>query len=144
MYFGAFICGLFMRDRSAVVIVESNKVLLIKRTRKKAVYYVFPGGGIEQGETPEAAAEREALEELGLKVKVRTKFAEVLFNGTQHYFIADILAGILGSGQGEEYTDKGTDRGTYTPVWVGIEKLCTLDVRPQEIAIQIKTCWEEK
>lgn len=41
-----------MRDRSSVVLIENNKVGLIKRIRDGSVYYVFPGGGIEDGETP--------------------------------------------------------------------------------------------
>ena len=37
-----------MRDRGSVVIIENGKVALIKRSRARAVYYVFPGGGIEK------------------------------------------------------------------------------------------------
>lgn len=50
-----------MRNRGSVVIAENGKVILIKRVRNESVYYVFPGGGIEEGETPEQAAKREAL-----------------------------------------------------------------------------------
>ncbi len=35
---------------------------LIKRIRNGSVYYVFPGGGIEEGENPETGAKREAFE----------------------------------------------------------------------------------
>lgn len=37
-----------MRDRASVVIIENQKVALIKRINAGAVYYVFPGGGIEK------------------------------------------------------------------------------------------------
>lgn len=53
-----------MRNRGSVVIVENDKVGLIQRIRDSSVYYVFPGGGIENGETPEEGAKREAFEEL--------------------------------------------------------------------------------
>jgi len=59
-----------MRNRASVVIVENNKVALIRRVREGLVYYVFPGGGIENGETPEEASKREAFEELGEEVQV--------------------------------------------------------------------------
>lgn len=75
-----------MRDRSSVVIIENQKVVLIQRIRDGSIYYVFPGGGIENGETPEAGAKREALEELGVEVKVKECISEVEFNGTQYFF----------------------------------------------------------
>lgn len=45
-----------MRNRASVVIIENGKVLLIQRVRNGSTYYVFPGGGIENGETPEEGA----------------------------------------------------------------------------------------
>ncbi|MBE4909800.1 NUDIX domain-containing protein [Bacillus luteolus] len=58
--------GIVFRDRASVVIIDYFKVGLIKRIREGTDYFVFPGGGIENGETPEDGAKREALEELGL------------------------------------------------------------------------------
>jgi len=59
-----------MRNRGAVILVENDEVALLQRTRDGIVYYVFPGGGIENGETPEEGTEREALKELDVHVKV--------------------------------------------------------------------------
>ena len=52
----------------AKVIVRSNNgnVLLAKSSYKKS--WQIPGGGVEDGESPEEAAIREAREELGLKI----------------------------------------------------------------------------
>lgn len=58
-----------MRNRGSVVIVENDKVGLIQRIRDGSVYFVFPGGGIENEETPEEGAKREAFKELGVEVK---------------------------------------------------------------------------
>ena len=41
-----------LRNRGSAIIIENQKVVLIKRNRNKCVYYVFPGGGIKEGETP--------------------------------------------------------------------------------------------
>ncbi|WP_370529779.1 NUDIX domain-containing protein [Alkalihalobacillus sp. AL-G] len=47
-----------MRERSSVILIKQKKVALIKREWNEEVYYVVPGGGIEQGESPEQTAIR--------------------------------------------------------------------------------------
>ena len=128
-----------MRDRSSVVIIENEKSVLIQRIRDGSIYYVFPGGGIEKGETPQAGAKREALEELGVEVKVNECISKVEFNGTQYFFLSEIISGTLGTGQGEEYTDEKRGRGTYLPMWVSIESLSSIDVRPNEVALKVQS-----
>lgn len=132
-----------MRDRSSVVIVkEGSKVGLIKRIRNESVYYVFPGGGIENEETPEEGAKREAYEELGVVVKINNCISEIEFNGTQYFFLAEIISGIFGSGQGEEYTDEKRGRGVYRPIWIDIEKLSLINVIPKEVALKIQSLFK--
>jgi len=47
-----------IRNRSVAIIVQEGKIALIKRIREGKTNYVFPGGGIEEGETPEEATKR--------------------------------------------------------------------------------------
>lgn len=131
-----------MRDRGSVVLVvliENKKVGLIKRIRDASVYYVFPGGGIKDDETPEEATKRESLEELGVEVKVNECISKVEFNGRQHFFLSEIIKGTFGTGKGDEFTDKNRNRGTYFPMWVDIRKLSSIDVRPKEIALKVQS-----
>ena len=109
-----------MRDRGSVVIVEKGKVALIKRIRDSSVYFVFPGGGIENGETPKEGAKREALEELGVEVKINEYLTKIEYNGTQYFFLTEIINGTFGTGLGDEYTDKERARGIYLPMWIDI------------------------
>ena len=55
-------------------------------------------------------------------------FQKVEFNGTQYFFLSEIISGALGTGQGEEYIDKNKDRGTYLPMWIDIISLSSIDV----------------
>lgn len=127
-----------MRNRSSSILIAHNKVALIKRVREKGVYYVFPGGGIEEGETPEEAAVRETLEELGVQIAIREYFETISLNGTQYYYLADIVGGEFGTGQGEEMQKNELERGTYQPIWVDINSLFTIDVKPKEISEKIQ------
>ena len=116
-----------MRTRAGIILIENDKVALIERHRAGLDYYVFPGGGMDEGETPEEAAVREAFEELGVEVAVRQKIAIVHFNhSTQVYFLVEREGGEFGSGTGEEFTDSDPDdpeQGVYIPIWMPIENL---------------------
>jgi 8-oxo-dGTP diphosphatase len=101
-----------LRNRGSVILIENSKVVLIRRVREGQIYYVFPGGGIEKGETPELATKREAFEELGVKINVYECFDKVEYNGTQYFFLANIVEGEIGTGMGEEFTDTNRNRGT--------------------------------
>jgi mutator protein MutT len=56
-------------NAASVALIDRDKVLLIQRARKPYFgMWSLPGGRLEPGETPEQAAEREILEEVGLSV----------------------------------------------------------------------------
>lgn len=124
------------------MLIEDDHVALIRRERSGAApYYLFPGGGIEVGETAEEAAVREAYEERGIQVRLEGLLGVVEFNGnTQRYFRASRVAGTFGTGNGEELTAPMTsDTGSYTPVWMPLDELQRLDVRPRALATLVAT-----
>ncbi|GIN86218.1 DNA mismatch repair protein MutT [Heyndrickxia sporothermodurans] len=132
-----------MRNRGAAIILENNKVALIKRNRDGHGYYVFPGGGFEKGETPDLATKREVYEELGVEIKVHECFEKVEYSGTQYFFLSEIIGGEFGTGMGAEFTDTNRNRGTYEPVWVEIDKLSLIDIRPREVALKIEKLFKQ-
>lgn len=122
--------------RARVVIVRDDALALIERRRDDSVYYVFPGGGVEPGETAEVAAAREAWEELGLRVVVGACIAEMVARDRcQRFFLATPIGGTLGTGRGAEMAGEYPPaRGTYRAVWLPLAALSGVTVYPPVVA----------
>ena len=117
-----------MRTRAGIVLIEDNKVALIERHRAGLDYFVFPGGGVDEDESPEQGAIREAMEELGIQVAIKQKVAEIHFGRTSKhiYFLVERVSGEFGTGTGEEFTDANPEdpqEGIYVPIWMPLEEL---------------------
>jgi len=129
-----------MRIRAGIVLIENNKVALIERHRAGLYYFVFPGGGVDDDESPEQAAIREAMEELGIEVALKQKVAEVQLGqkSRQIYFLAEQTGGEFGTGIGEEFTNSDpndSDEGIYIPVWIPIDELLLhKNIHPADVA----------
>jgi len=124
-----------MRIRAGCILIEDNRIALIERHRAGRHYFTFPGGGVDKGESHEAAAMREMQEELGLHVRVIRKVAEVHFNGNlQPYFLVETIAGEFGSGTGEEFGEYDPFHGTYHPLWMPIAEILENNVVPRQLA----------
>jgi 8-oxo-dGTP pyrophosphatase MutT (NUDIX family) len=124
-----------MRTRSAIILIEEDKLALIERRRAGRHYFSFPGGGVDEGESPQQAAIREAEEELGIQVEIKQKVAEVIFNGNpQYYFLAQKISGEFGTGIGEEYGEFNPMHGTYHPIWMLLADVPNNNVLPRELA----------
>jgi len=81
------------KDKNAVAIIvnNDNKILLLKRGAGAPWMpnkWSLVGGGIEKGETPQKAIEREILEETGLEIKkfVKTLTIERHADSIEHLF----------------------------------------------------------
>ncbi|MCI0765231.1 NUDIX domain-containing protein [Bacillus sp. TL12] len=124
-----------IRNRGVAIIIQNDKIALIKRIRNNEVYFVFPGGGIEEDETPEEATVREVYEELGVHIEIQKLVTKYEYKGTQYFYEARIIDGVFGTGKAEEFIT--VDRGHYIPVWIPIQELFNLNIKPYEIAKMI-------
>lgn len=75
-----------MRNRSIVFVIRDQKILVEKLFVDNRFFYSIPGGGIEEGETPEETALRELKEECGLEGTIKRKLTEIyLSDGSTEY-----------------------------------------------------------
>jgi 8-oxo-dGTP pyrophosphatase MutT (NUDIX family) len=124
-----------LRTRSGIILIKDGNLALIERHRLDGHYFSFPGGGVDEGESLQEAAIREAKEELGLFVVIKQKAAEVHFGEkVQHYFLVEGVGGEFGSGTGEEYGEYNPIHGTYYPIWMPLADVPDNNVVPHELA----------
>jgi 8-oxo-dGTP pyrophosphatase MutT (NUDIX family) len=125
-----------MKPRSAVVLIQNDKIALIERHRSGRHYFSFPGGKIQADETPAIAAAREIMEELGLEVKIGQLVAEVWYRDTpQYYFLVENSADMFGDATGSEMSSAPESRkGSYLPVWMAVDDLISQPVLPKLMA----------
>ncbi len=137
-----------MRVRAAAILIEHDQVALIERHRSGRHYFTFPGGGVEEGESPVQAVVREMEEETGLRVVVQRKLGEAWFHGNrQEYFLVSTVGGVFGTGLGEEYqpapAEKMRSFGSYRPLWMPLAELPDHHVLPVEVAALVFRSSEE-
>ena len=91
-----------MKKVTAAIIEKNGQILITQRPRgdKLGLKWEFPGGKIEQGETPEQCLVREIKEELNLDIKITGHF----MNSNYKYetgeielicYLAEITGGVL-------------------------------------------------
>jgi 8-oxo-dGTP diphosphatase len=101
---------------AAVILIEQDgKVLLVRRVNEpRRGCWTFPGGFVDAGEDPARAAERECLEETGLKVRV-TGLIDVI-SGQEHKRGAHIIIVYRGQMiQGEPIAQDDVDQVAFFP-----------------------------
>jgi 8-oxo-dGTP diphosphatase len=118
-----------------VLIVRHSRVALIERVRPGQHYWVFPGGGVEDGETIAAAALREAAEELGaevtlgsLRVLVHVRQQDGSWQ-RQWCFDASTDTDEIAIVAGPELAAPAED-GTYQAVWLDLAQIAGRQIWP--------------
>jgi 8-oxo-dGTP pyrophosphatase MutT (NUDIX family) len=89
----------------ALLVTPDDRVLLIHERLQVGTHWLTPGGGLEPGETPAAAAARETFEETGLEIVIPDdvpafstrrlwSWAGVDYDQIDHFFLARVPAAV--------------------------------------------------
>ncbi|HEY1097145.1 MAG TPA: NUDIX domain-containing protein [Alphaproteobacteria bacterium] len=117
--------------RAGGIVIHDDKVLLIHRLRDDLQFYVFPGGGLEQGETIQQGIVREIKEETNQDVTVdHILYHHDLIDDSDQYFG---LCKHVGGGDvkliGEEL-DKQSETHWHRPCWMPMSEIGNLELYP--------------
>jgi 8-oxo-dGTP diphosphatase len=132
-----------LRQRASAVIFKDGRVLLIRRVKPEREYFIFPGGGVNEGESIEEAVRREVKEELCLEVtKCRFLFSIQNLsvppfitvhtgNRNEHYFLIEGYVGVPEIGGPEK--ERMTEQNQYHIVWLSLDEFKKLpNIFPRE------------
>jgi len=121
--------------RTATVTIADGKVLLVNSKYDDGEYYLFPGGGLEFGETVEEGAIRETLEETGIKVKIVKLIHLNEFIYKSDWNKRSVTTFFLATPVSENDSILTDDGGKIKQIsWINIADLKNLDVRPRILA----------
>ncbi|MGV8059129.1 MAG: 8-oxo-dGTP diphosphatase MutT [Smithellaceae bacterium] len=89
------------RVSAAIITNSDNEILICRRGPGGSCQFLweFPGGKIEQGESPEECLVRECLEELGIEIQVLDLFEETKYSYPEReiefmFFSASLKKGV--------------------------------------------------
>jgi len=117
-------------------------IVSIKRTKYREdgeyVYYTFPGGHVESGETFEDALIREIEEELGIKVEIEKIFKDIFNEDLKRrelFYICNYVSGNIGTGTGEEWQNVDYKKyGKYAICYIPISEIPNYNLLPKDIS----------
>ncbi|WP_353311717.1 8-oxo-dGTP diphosphatase MutT [Shimia sp. NS0008-38b] len=118
---------------SAVVLVDADgRILLAQRPEGKSMagLWEFPGGKVEQGETPEAALVRELQEELGIGTWASCLAPLTFASHSYENFHLLMPLYVCRKWEGVPQPKEG-----QTLKWVGAEKLRDFEMPPADIPL---------
>jgi len=116
------------RKAARTVIFDENDMVAIIEVQN-GDYHKIPGGGIDDGETEEQAAHREALEEAGCEVEILKKIGEQEFidpadDNLTHYSVC-FLAKKINSHETSYLTKEEKDK-KFRLLWESVDEAIVL------------------
>lgn len=131
-----------IRNSAKAIIVKNSMLLLTKNVDSEGVFYLFPGGGQNHGETLIEAVKRECVEEVGAKVTVKEMLHIREYIGKNHehssfdssihqmeyYFKCELL-----TDDDHFLTPKNPDSHQTGIEWIAVNELQELRLYPRAL-----------
>ncbi|HVX42889.1 MAG TPA: NUDIX domain-containing protein [Mycobacteriales bacterium] len=126
------------KPRAVAVVLRGCEILLMRRDRNGVDYHVLPGGGIERGESPEAACIRELYEETSLTARVEKQLWRIEHpDRTASYFLmTDVDGEVRLSGPEAK---RNSPENFYQPVWVDRAQLSGINLQPAVLVERLQS-----
>ncbi|MET8828941.1 NUDIX domain-containing protein [Streptomyces sp. NPDC004610] len=121
----------------AVLVTADDTMLVIRRTKPGIpVYWVLPGGGVEESDTSrEAALHREIHEEIAGRADiVRLLHTMESDEERQFFYLASIATWSFEDRTGPEFSAEGRGEYALEEIPLTSEGLARIDLKPEEIA----------
>jgi 8-oxo-dGTP pyrophosphatase MutT (NUDIX family) len=119
-----------LRHTARALVVRNGEVLLFERWRGQVMgpdlhYFSIPGGGIDEGESPEDAVVREMREEMTIEVRPLHLLARQKSKSRyNYYFLCEIIAGEpTFNPQSDEAKYARISRNIYEVAWQPIDQV---------------------
>lgn len=117
--------------RAAAIMIIGKQILLMHRRKEGKEYWVFPGGGIEEGEMGEETVMREVMEETGLAASnPRLAFMDIHpIDQKEHpFYFVDVERDEpkLGGPEAERHSENDW----YHPEWVDLAEVQNINLVP--------------
>ena len=126
-----------MKIRPAIILVENDKIMLMRYSYSGKTVYQFPGGNMEDVETLEQTLARELMEELNLPVSVKKLMisAQVINQKKQQATLHCLFEGSIINSAKPVINPKQTS--ALEVVWMETSQLDQLNLYPS-VGIKLK------
>lgn len=127
-----------MKKRAGVVVYNlmEKSIVLMKRVKNGNIYWVIPGGGVEDNETELEAGIRETYEEIGIKITNASLIKKAFDFENHSYFLLELgyspVLRIIGEEKSRE-----TENDQYQLNWVEVNSLSELNIVPVELKTKL-------
>lgn len=142
-----------IRNSAKAVIIKDSKMLLTKNRDKDGLYYIFPGGGQDHGESLTETVVRECMEEIGAEIEAEQLLHIREYIGKNHehsgfdsgihqieyYFLSK-----LKHDESEFLEPSNPDTNQIGIEWIAISELQSFRIYPKAIIQQLQDFTENK